>query len=167
MKKRVFLSVICFIFLSFFVGGTLYVSTIQKKKNQQITELKKEKESNYPEIYDVLDSITVVNFPTHINEKELVLYIGRPTCSDCNMFEPALIELIKEKNLEAKIYYLNISKLRDDEKKWEIFKEKYSIRYTPTLAKFTSGSLKSKVEWTPEYGISINQVEKWLDQNVL
>ncbi|EOH99254.1 hypothetical protein UAY_02031 [Enterococcus moraviensis ATCC BAA-383] len=166
MKKWLYLSVICITSMSVFILGNIYNTNNQKTMDKKIAKLKKEKKTAYPEIYDYLDSITVDNFQSYSNENELVVYIGRPTCSDCNLFEPRLIDLIVEEKLEAKVKYLNVAKLRKDEKEWDNFKQLYNVNYTPTIAKFVEGELVSKIEWTPEKGISIDKVETWINQNV-
>jgi thioredoxin-like negative regulator of GroEL len=166
MKKGLYLGAVGLILISIVIGGKIYITNNQKAMDKKITKLKKEQETAYPEIYDYLDSITVNNFQNYLNENERIVYIGRPSCSDCNLFEPSLIDLIDKKNLETKMKYLNVAKLRKNEKEWNKFKQQYNIQYTPTIAKFVEGNLTSKIEWTPENGISIDQVEIWINKNV-
>ncbi|MGG5342425.1 hypothetical protein IGI58_001631 [Enterococcus sp. AZ020] len=124
-------------------------------------------QGNYPEIYDYVDAITVDSFEKKIKQQDsFYVYVGRPTCGDCNDFEPKLIELIKEYVIQDKLMYLNVAKLRTQEKMWEEFTETYNLNYTPTVAKIEQGKLVSKVEWTPEAGISIRDVEKWIKTNI-
>lgn len=166
MKKILYFSAICILLVSVFIGGKLYITNNQKTMDKKIETLKKEQESAYPEIYDYLDSMTVDNFQNYLNEDDLVVYIGRPSCSDCNLFEPSLIDLIEVKHLGSKMKYLNVAKLRKNENEWNRFKQLYDIQYTPTIAKFVEGNLVSKTEWTPEKGISIDDVEIWINQNL-
>lgn len=133
------------------------------RKDKKIAELEK----SYPEIYDVLDSVTYENFSQRIKEgTDVYVYIGRPSCGDCQGFEPELINTIKEKNLQDQLIYLNVHSIRENEEAWEAFKENYHIPYTPTIAMFQGGNLTNKVEWTPENGINMVDVEKWLDEYV-
>ncbi|MCB5954887.1 thioredoxin family protein [Enterococcus sp. CWB-B31] len=126
-----------------------------------------ESKGAYPEIYDAINAITVPTFKQKlVREESFYLYVGRPTCGDCNDFEPALIDLINEYELGDKLLYLNVAKLRMDEPAWEEFKGTYNLIYTPTLAKFEGGKLISKVEWTPEDGISADVVETWINNHV-
>lgn len=58
------------------------------EKDKKIVELEK----SYPEIYDVLDSVTCENFDALVQEdRDIYVYIGRPSCGDCQNFEPELI----------------------------------------------------------------------------
>lgn len=134
------------------------------EKDKKIVELEK----SYPEIYDVLDSVTCENFDALVQEdRDIYVYIGRPSCGDCQSFEPELIRLIQKYPECEQMIYLNTHSIRQNEKTWELFKQKYRVSYTPTIAKFRKGELIAKVEWTPEEGISIEDVESWiLDQMV-
>lgn len=63
--------------------------------------------SSYPAIYDELDSLTVKNFENRIASSEnLVVYVGRPTCGNCNQFETHLIKMIRSKKLSEPVKYI-------------------------------------------------------------
>ncbi|MBD5545148.1 MAG: thioredoxin family protein [Lachnospiraceae bacterium] len=129
------------------------------EKDQKIAELEK----SYPAIYDVLNSVTYEKFNELIQEnREVYVYIGRPSCGDCQEFEPELIQIIQQYEKNQQIVYFNVHSIRQDDKEWETFKEKYNVQYTPTIAKFKQGKLIDKVEWTPEEGISIEDVKSWI-----
>lgn len=81
------------------------------------------------------------------------------------MFDPQLIELIGSNSNYSQIIYLNLAKLRTNEEDWSDFKKTYNIIYTPTIAKYEDGKLISKIEWTPEKGINMNDVSIWLSKN--
>lgn len=153
---------ICIVILLFILMGWHKAFEAEKKnleKDQKIAELEK----SYPPIYDVLDSVTYESFDDLIQEdKAVYVYIGRPSCGDCQEFEPELIQIIQKYEMSRQIVYLNVHSIRQNEKEWEIFKEKYNVQYTPTIAKFKQGKLIDKVEWTPEDGISIGDVESWI-----
>ncbi|MBP2097280.1 thioredoxin family protein [Enterococcus rivorum] len=146
----------------------IYFIEKQENHEQELTRLEAELESSYPKIYDSLDSVTYESFTNlvHQGQEELIFYVGRPTCEDCNLFEPKLIKLINSNKLNKKIKYLNVARIRENEKAWANMKKEYSIEYTPTLVKFSNGKLLSKTEWTPEKGLSIPVVQKWLDENM-
>jgi thioredoxin-like negative regulator of GroEL len=78
----------CLSLLSLCLGIFLTLNLLQSKSlSKQVTEAK----SSYPKIYDELDSLTIDNFKERVDKgKELVVYVGRPTCGDCNEFEPKL-----------------------------------------------------------------------------
>lgn len=153
-----------FITLLFVFWGRIVAAEHENiQKDEKIAELEK----SYPEIYDVLDSVTYENFLQRIQEgTDVYVYVGRPSCGDCQGFEPELINTIKKKNLQDQLVYLNVHSIRQNEEAWEAFKENYHIPYTPTIAIFQGGNLTNKVEWTPENGINIADVEKWLDEYV-
>ncbi|MGX7243951.1 thioredoxin family protein [Enterococcus quebecensis] len=166
MKKTKFIIMAASLFL---VGNILLITKVVsandelERQKEELTLAKK----SYPEIYNYLNAVTVENFETKVADKEdFYVYFGRPTCGDCNEFEPHLIGLIKEYKLQDSLVYLNAAELRKDEKAWELFKERYQLLYTPTLAKFEKGKLVSKEEWTPENGIAIENVEKWIMENI-
>lgn len=118
-------------------------------------------------IYDTLNSVSYTNLDSFISQEiDTYLYVGRPSCGDCVSFEPQFIEYLDEKNIYSTITYLNIEKTHSDDKEWEQFKKKYNIQYTPTIAKFNKGILISKVEWTPEKGISIPMISNWIENNL-
>lgn len=121
--------------------------------------------NTYPEIYDVIDSLTINNFQNEVeNGKEVLVYVGRPSCGDCNQFEPYLIKMIKSKKLGSSIKYMNVAKLKKNKNAWQNFTKKYGIQYTPTIAKFDNGKLVDKVNWTPENGTNLKKFDKFLDQ---
>ncbi|EOL44568.1 thioredoxin family protein [Enterococcus caccae] len=129
------------------------------QKEKLIAEQKK-----YPEIYDVLNSMTIENFENEVSEKkELIVYVGRPTCQDCTEFEPKLIEMLKKYELQDKVEYLNVAQIRKDERDWENFKAKYHVEYTPAIVNFKEGKLVTMVNWTPEKGTEMEQFDNYLN----
>ncbi|MBC1885314.1 thioredoxin family protein [Listeria seeligeri] len=125
--------------------------------------------SSYPDIYNYINSVSYNNFDSFLKnnkDKNILVYIGRPTCGDCTVFEPKLIQQITENKLQNRMVYLNVAKTRKNEKEWNIFKEKYHILYTPTLAIFKNGEPIKKVGWTPSEGVDMNEIEFFLkDKN--
>lgn len=62
--------------------------------------------TTYPEIYDYFDSITLDTFQNKIKNKEtFIVYVGRPTCSDCEILDDRLIS-DSEKNEDIKKFYI-------------------------------------------------------------
>lgn len=125
-------------------------------------------EKSYPSIYDYLNSITYTQFQQSVASKEkMIVYIGSSTCSDCSSFEKEMIPLIeKEAVMMSTIQFLNIARIYDDTEEQRVLKKTYNIYHTPTLAKFENGQLISKVEWTEEKGIDIEEVKEWMEENV-
>lgn len=162
MKKRMIL--LLFVLVLGVCATGYYSFTLKHKLENVETELQNEK-TNYPEIYDVINSITYENFAGKMNGKEtFTVYVGRPTCSDCTDFEPEFIELIKEHGLSQDIYYLNTAQVRKDDAEWESFKERYEISYTPTIATIEEGKIVSMAGWTPENGIDMDEIDLFLKE---
>lgn len=168
MKKKICILTTCFLLL--LIGILVYfcysqnIELAKLKKNMQIEA------ETYPEIYDVINSVSYNNLESFLeenNDSETIIYIGRSTCSDCTIFEPDFIEFINEYSLNKQIIYLSVTQIRNDDSKWEAFKIKYDLKYTPTVAIFKNGKVVTKVEWTPENGISINAVKEWFETNNL
>lgn len=123
---------------------------------------KKETNVTYPNIYNYINSVTVDNLSSFLEDNRKVIYFGRPSCSDCDLFEPELIEIIEDRNLENEITYVNIDKIHKDKDDWYSFRKLYNIKYTPTLAIYENKKQVSKIEWTPKSGLSIKKLERWI-----
>lgn len=164
MSLKVIIKVaICCIFILVFACAGWYTAFVAKENNLEKDQKILELEQSYPAIYDVLNSVTYENFDTLIQkDKDVYVYIGRPSCGDCQEFEPELIQVIQKYEKSRQIIYFNVHSIRQNDKEWQLFKEKYDIQYTPTIAKFKKGKLVDKVEWTPEEGINIEDVENWI-----
>lgn len=70
--------------------------------------------------------------------------------------------MLVEKGKEN-IYYVNVAKVREDENEWKEFKSRYSINSTPTFTVYREGSIEKTVFWTKESGMSLVEVEEFLD----
>ncbi|HFP8347743.1 TPA: DUF6568 family protein, partial [Enterococcus faecium] len=70
--------------------------------------------------------------------------------------------MLVEKGKEN-IYYVNVAKVREDENEWKEFKSRYSINSTPTFTVYREGSIEKTVFWTKESGMSLAEVEEFLD----
>ena len=102
-KKNIVIGVLLFL-----VVALAIFSGYSFQKSQSLSKRLTVANGIYPKIYDVLDSITVTNFENQIDDgKNLVVYVGRPTCGDCNDFEPHLIKMIKSKNLSSTVKYVS------------------------------------------------------------
>lgn len=160
MRKQ-YLKIIIFLGFIALLGGNLY-------QNYKIKNIGRKDEKKYPEIYDVINSISYMNFEnflTRTKDNKVVVYIGRPSCDDCNLFESGFINLINEYHLNDQIVYLNVSSIQKDSYGWKKFKEKYHVKYTPTIAIFYDNQLKEKIEWTPKKDIKLNEVLSILKRN--
>ena len=107
MIKKI-LNYILVLVLIISIGGNLYLTIKQNQYLELIEQSKKE----YPKIYDILNSVTIDTFNEKVKNKErIIVYVGRPDCSDCNAFEPKFIvylNTIKSKD----VIYLNVASIR-------------------------------------------------------
>lgn len=89
--------------------------------------------------------INTQKFEELIKEKENVwVYIGRPTCDDCDRFSPVLKEVIKENN--KKVYYYNTDEARkENEEKLINHLNKLGVKSVPTLIYFKKGEVVKTV----------------------
>lgn len=69
-------------------------------------------ENTYSDIYFELNSLTVENFKAKVAGGDtFYAYIGRPSCGDCNVFEPMFKRYIVSHKLGGKIYFVNVHRL--------------------------------------------------------
>lgn len=125
-------------------------------------------QNTYTDIYFELDSLTVPSFERRVAAGETVLvYIGRPSCPDCNSFEPLFKNVIRNHELGRKIWYVNVHLLHQNPTQWAAFKQRYGISGTPVLAKFARGKLVNKLDFEANGGIGMADLNGWLKQNNL
>ncbi|ASK28409.1 thioredoxin family protein [Neisseria chenwenguii] len=126
-------------------------------------------EETYSDIYFSLDSLTVESFKAKVARGETVYaYIGRPSCGDCNAFEPMFKRYISQYGLGGKIYFVNVHRLHQDKTAWAAFKQQYGLSGTPVLAKYVKGKQVNKLDLEDNGGkISGGDLEKWLALNKL
>ncbi|CBY77374.1 TPA: thioredoxin family protein [Listeria monocytogenes] len=162
MKKLIFSVIILLALALSLVAWIEYNNKNEVKK----LEAKVDKlASSYPDIYNYINSISYDNLDLFLNtkkDKNILVYVGRPTCGDCTEFEPKLIQQIKENKLQEKMVYLNVAKTRENEEEWNNFKNKYNIFYTPTLAIFRNGKVIKQLGWTPSNGVDMNEINLFL-----
>ncbi|MHB0879350.1 thioredoxin family protein [Paenibacillus sp. SEL1] len=156
------LSVIVLLIIGIAISAVAKFQDLEQVVQQKDKEIQASK-SNYPEIYDHLNAVTFENFKSLIQQDQSVLvYVGRPSCGDCNRFEPNFNKMIEQYNLGSKITFLNVHKIHKNKSQWNKFKENYNIKYTPTIAEFRNGKLVDKIEWTPKRDLSTDAVKEWL-----
>ena len=125
-------------------------------------------EQTYSDIYFALDSLTPESFAERVAAGNTVYaYIGRPSCGDCNAFEPVFKRHIRSRNLRGKIYFVNVHRLHQDKAAWAAFRQTYGLAGTPVLAKYSKGRLNNKLDWEENGGISDEDLQQWLDKNRL
>lgn len=156
MKKRICIYAFFVVFLVVIIGITLLYL-----KQEKYTEV------SSPDIFFEINSIPISQLDSLLDNKrdDTLLYFGRPNCVDCNEFDPTLFKWIKKYNVESKIIYINVEKIRKSDTEWKDFKNKYGIEYTPTLAIFRGTEQLKKIQWTPQNGTDLNEFEKFIKYN--
>lgn len=164
MKKNIFY------ILPIIAIGLLLILTYQLYSDKKELTQKNEKlESSYSRTYDYLNSITIDNFNKLVTDDGTILvYIGRPDCGDCQLFEPMFEKLITEKELGDKITYLNIKKFRENNvEEWNTFKSKFDFSQTPAIINIKDGIVLDKIEWNEKRGLSKKTLSNWLENQVI
>ena len=125
-------------------------------------------QDTYSDIYFDLGSLTAAEFERRVAAGDTVYaYIGRPSCGDCNAFEPLFKRYITQRRLDGKIWFVNVHRLHQDKEKWQAFKQRYGLSGTPVLAKYAGGKQQNKLDFEENGGISAKDLERWLDANGL
>lgn len=126
-------------------------------------------EDTYSDIYFELNSLTVENFKAKVAKGDkFYAYIGRPSCSDCNAFEPLFKRYITRYRLNDKIYFVNVHRLHQDKAAWAEFKQQYGLSGTPVLAAYGGGRQLNKLDLEDNGGkLTAEDLEKWLAANRL
>ena len=126
-------------------------------------------QDTYSDMYFELNSLTVANFERRVAAGEtLYVYIGRPSCGDCNAFEPLLKRYIEQRGLRDKIWFVNVHRLHQQDKAaWAAFKQRYGIAGTPVLAKYSKGKLDNKWDFEDKGRMAEEDISAWLRLNGL
>ncbi|CAD5897033.1 Thiol reductase thioredoxin (modular protein) [Carnobacterium maltaromaticum] len=158
MKKKEKILLMVVIFLVFMLG-------YQYKQNKDVKEKLIETEA-YSPMYKYLSTVTLDSFEKKIkNNESFVVYIGRPSCSDCTFFEDDFIELLEKFQLNNKIYYMNVYwEHKNNLEGFIDFKKSYGFNQTPAFLVFSKGKKISQIEWS-EKGLPKSILIEWFKQN--
>lgn len=109
------------------------------------------KDDNPKEYQDYVTEFQKINLD-ELNEKidnndSFYLYIGKESCSYCQIFVPKLYDASKKSDVT--IYYWDVENLAKDDQT-NSFLEKYQIEYTPTLLKFNKDKTFDNIEFDSE-----------------
>ena len=125
-------------------------------------------QNTYSDMYFELNSLTVTNFEQRVAAGEtLYVYIGRPSCGDCNAFEPVLKRYLVKQGLHNKLWFVNVHRLYQDKTAWIAFKQRYGISGTPVLAKYSAGKLQNKWDFEDKGSLQKADLQEWLHLNKL
>nr|WP_314271496.1 thioredoxin family protein [uncultured Kingella sp.] len=172
--KAVFPLLVAAVLLSACAPHTAELQQLRAKLVQQETEAKlsaartRELQQQYTDMYFRLDSLTVESFKAKVARGDTFYsYIGRPSCSDCNAFEPLFARYIREHRLNGKLYFVNVHFLQQDKAAWQAFKTQYGLKGTPVLAKYSGGRQINKLDQEENGGMEAKDIEAWLQKNGL
>ncbi|EUJ43755.1 thioredoxin family protein [Paenilisteria rocourtiae] len=71
------------------------------------------------------------------DKKTGYVYVGRPTCPDCEPFKAKLESALRATNRQA--FYYNTDKAREADKNYTMIIEQMGVRVVPTLIYYTRG----------------------------
>ncbi|MGL5381020.1 thioredoxin family protein [Clostridium sp.] len=170
MKKTIINILICGLVIGS-LGSSVYFytkSTNLQVKLDESTAQVNEFNNSFTNLYHKLTSLNKFTFEEKINSgEEFYVYIGNPSCKDCDAFEEPFLELIDEYELDKKLYFLNLKELYLNKDDLKVFRDKYEMFGTPSLAKYSNGKLDNKYEWSEEEDFSVEGALKWFEDNKL
>ncbi|NEW62130.1 thioredoxin [Granulicatella sp. zg-ZJ] len=143
-------------------------TTLLHEKQEMIDKKEMERQhiqEKYSDVYYTLNSLLPSTFEEKMaNQDTFYVYIGRPTCADCQFFEPFFIKEIQRRQLHSSIFYVNVLPVHQDKEKWTVFKQTYHISGTPVVAKVEKGIITDKLDFEEMQGITPKQLSDWLDK---
>lgn len=126
-------------------------------------------ELNIPVIAEtVLRKISNEEVYNYVHENEnAIIYMGVASDKNCRAFEKEFNKVIKDRSLEDKITYLNITDVKDKNAFIEEFNTNYgiSLQGYPSLIIFSEGKVKSVYSVKTGYKLNISAIIKFLDEN--
>lgn len=106
-------------------------------------------------------------------DKQFILYIGRPDCGDCQQFEPLLKDYLNKHKNEG-VYYINTktyrakAKAENAQKKdiafYENLQKKLKFNWTPTLEVITNGKVGKQYMYLNEDYYEIKDRAKQIEK---
>lgn len=107
----------------------------------------------------VFEEISIEQYRSKISNNEtFTVYIGRPDCSTCHDFKPALDQFL-ETHRGGTLYYFNTKTIRDASKTdnnedarifYDLIREEFSFAWTPTINHYEQGVLKDSFQFLDE-----------------
>lgn len=132
---------------------------------KDITE-KLARSDGYSNVKDIFHTLSLSGLKKLVDQKSnFVMYVGRPTCSDCQSFEKSFMNSDVSKYV-GKVYYLNVNRLYKNQKLWQQFKTQNAIQGTPAFVRYQDGKVLSSSSWSVSDGYSVQKAIEWLDANV-
>ncbi len=153
MKKKIYIAlsilILTVLTVLIFVRFNVYIESNTNPSNTSIVQ-------------NTLLPIDTLKLENKINNEsaEFFIYIGRPTCPFCKMFQPNLEKAISDKH--SIVYYYNT----DDHKTDELFQkilDELDVKSVPTLLHIKNGQKVRILEYNE--GDTKEKIKKWLEMN--
>ncbi|WP_246215530.1 thioredoxin family protein [Listeria valentina] len=156
MRKSIQLLLVSMVAL-LLLGACGSFSESNKESNEKAEQTEKQGKS-------FLNPIGTEKFQQiQLDKQDKVVYVGRPSCPDCQAFQPILQEVLKENNW-GKIDYYNTARASEKNRKAMISALKQvKIDSVPSLIAFKNG----KVQAVFHGNDSKKELTNWLRKNSL
>ncbi|MBC1272509.1 thioredoxin family protein [Listeria booriae] len=93
-----------------------------------------------------LDKITLAEFQTKLENKDSgFVYIGRPTCPDCQAFQPTLDKVLKDKNMRLD-YFDTDGARKEKEEQAKQFLQDMKVKTVPVIFYLENGKEVSRYD---------------------
>ncbi len=154
-------AIITLIFLAT-IGLTLYLCNCYSVYNEGKKEI--------PVIRGTLSEITNEDFEHYILENQSAkVYMCTASSPTCRSFEKDFIKLIKKKNLQEEIVYLNLSNV-DQEEFVKTFNEKYTFKIPlttnyPAIVIFDEGKIESILQGSKKESLTLSKAKQFIEIN--
>lgn len=96
------------------------------------------------------------------DQEELLVYIRRLTCEDCQLFEKRFINDIKNDSNYRNIKLLDIEDLHNNKNEWQKFKNENKIHGTPAFVYFKNGVYIDSFSWNEDDGFDYEKFKIWI-----
>lgn len=153
--------IIALIFLAT-IGLTIYLCNCYSVYNEGTKEI--------PVIRGTLSEITSEDFEHYILENQSAkVYMCTASNQTCRNFEKDFIKLIKRKNLQDEIVYLNLSNV-DQDTFVNNFNTKYNFKIAlttnyPAIVIFEDGKIVSILQGTTDEELTISKTKQFIEIN--
>ncbi|MBC1373017.1 thioredoxin family protein [Listeria booriae] len=93
-----------------------------------------------------LDKITLAEFQTKLENKDSgFVYIGRPTCPDCQAFQPTLDAVLKDKNMRLDYFDTDAAR-KEKEEQTKQFLQDMKVKTVPVIFYLENGKEVSRYD---------------------
>lgn len=136
-EKRI--KIIIVLLLIFFLGTILCIKFSKKENSSNFKAIEEETfiQENDADYLVRISQKEIYDFQT--DKKDAWIYIGRPSCQDCQDYYPQLLEKLKDNNL--KIHYFNTECKASEKSNMKKFMEEIGITEIPSIIHIKNGKI--------------------------